>query len=75
MGVVHKAADAIDYPNVAAVHETDKAKTHVYIGVVYIEGPTMSEKFEVRPLKRGEAPDIGIQVAERPMFAPRSVLL
>ncbi|MBN2564303.1 MAG: serine/threonine-protein kinase [Candidatus Eisenbacteria bacterium] len=59
-----KAAATLDHPNICTVHEIDEADGETFLAMAYIEGPTLKEKIDERPLKLKQALDIAIEIAE-----------
>ncbi len=59
-----KAAAAFDHPNICTVHAINQEQDETFIVRAYIEGLSVKEKIEARPLKLGEALDIAIQTAQ-----------
>ena len=58
-----KAAAALDHNNICTVHEIDEADGQTFIAMAFIEGPSLKEKIEARPLKLEEALDVAAQTA------------
>ena len=58
-----QAAAALDHPNICTVHEIDEGEGETFIAMAFIEGRTVKDKIEERPLKLEEALDITIQTA------------
>ena len=58
-----KAAAALDHNNICTVHEIDEADGQTFIAMAFIEGPSLKEKIEERPLKLEEALDVATQTA------------
>ena len=54
-----QAAAALNHPNICTVHEIDDE--HGFIAMEFIEGPSVKQKIETRPLPLEEALDIAMQ--------------
>jgi serine/threonine protein kinase len=54
-----QAAASLNHPNICTIHEIDEE--HGFIAMEFIEGPSVKEKIEVRPLPLEEALSIAIQ--------------
>jgi serine/threonine protein kinase len=54
-----EAAASLNHPNICTIHETDEE--HSFIAMELIEGPSVKEKIEARPLPLEEALSIAIQ--------------
>ncbi|MDA2937501.1 serine/threonine-protein kinase [Acidobacteria bacterium AH-259-A15] len=59
-----KAAAALDHPNICMIYEIDEADGQTFLAMAYVDGPTVKQKVQSRPLKLEEALDIAIQAAE-----------
>jgi non-specific serine/threonine protein kinase len=59
-----QAAAALDHPNICTIYEIDEAQNHTFISMAHIEGESLRERMQMRPLELREVLDIGIQVAE-----------
>ena len=59
-----EAAAALDHPNICTVHEIDESDGQTFLAMAYIEGQSLKEKIEGRPLPLEEALGIAIQIAE-----------
>ena len=59
-----KAAAALNHPNITVVYEIGEDKGRTFIAMEFIEGQTLKDKIEARPLAVGEALDIASRVAE-----------
>jgi serine/threonine protein kinase len=59
-----KAASALKHPNVATIYEIGKSDEFHFIAMEYVEGRTLADKINGRPLSVAEVMDIGIQVAD-----------
>ena len=54
-----QAAASLNHPNICTIHEIDEE--HGFIAMEFIDGPSVKEKIEARPLPVEEALDIAIQ--------------
>ena len=59
-----QAVAALNHPNICTVHEIDEANGHSFIVMEFIEGESVRQKVQARPLKLDEALDITIQAAQ-----------
>jgi eukaryotic-like serine/threonine-protein kinase len=59
-----QAAAALAHPNVCTIYEIDEVDGRSFIAMEFVEGLSVKQKIEARPLKLEEALDIAIQVAE-----------
>ena len=59
-----KAAAALNHPNICTIYEIDQADGQPFIAMEYIEGTSIKQKVESRPLPLDEALDIAIQAAQ-----------
>jgi serine/threonine protein kinase/Tol biopolymer transport system component len=58
-----RATSAISHPNVAHIYEIGEAQGRHYIAMEYVQGRTLRQILQRRPLEVGEALDITIQIA------------
>ena len=58
-----QAAASLDHPNICTVYEIDEADGQTFIVMSYLEGQTLRDKVDDRPLKLEEALEIAAQVA------------
>ena len=58
-----KAAAALDHNNICTVYEIDEAEGQTFLAMAFIEGQSLKEKIDERPLKLDEALDLAIQTA------------
>jgi eukaryotic-like serine/threonine-protein kinase len=59
-----EAAAALDHPNICVVHEIDEVDGRMFIAMACVEGESLAEKIQERPLPIDEALGIAAQVAE-----------
>lgn len=58
-----KAAAAIDHPNVCTLFEIGEHEGRSFLAMAFVEGETIKEKIEQRPLKLADALDLALQAA------------
>jgi serine/threonine protein kinase/Tfp pilus assembly protein PilF len=59
-----QAAAKLDHPNICAVYDVNEADSHTFIVMQYIEGETLAEEMERKPLELSTALTIVEQAAE-----------
>ena len=59
-----RAASALSHPNIATIYEVGEADGLHFIAMEYVEGETLANRIQGRPLGFGEVIEIGIQVAD-----------
>jgi len=59
-----QAAAALHHPNICTVFEIDEVEGQTFIAMAYLDGQSLKEKIEAKPLKFDEAVDIAMQVAD-----------
>ena len=59
-----RAAAKLDHPNICAVYDVNEADSFTFIVMQYIEGETLAEKMERKPLEIGTSLGIATQAAE-----------
>ena len=59
-----QAAAVLNHPNICTIYEIDEAGGHTFIAMEFVEGPSVKQKIESRPLKLEEALDIAVQVGQ-----------
>ncbi|MFQ5865288.1 MAG: protein kinase, partial [bacterium] len=66
-----QAAAALHHPNICTVYEIDEADGHtpqergrLFIAMAYLDGQSLKEKIEAKPLKLDEAVEIAMQTAQ-----------
>jgi len=57
-----EASAPLTHPNICVVHEVDEADGMSFIAMEYVEGESLAEKVDKRPLPLEEALDIALQV-------------
>jgi len=57
-------AAALNHPNICTIHEINNADGRTFIAMEYVEGATLRERIQARPMEIGETLDIGIQIAD-----------
>jgi len=58
-----QAAAALSHPNICVIHEVGESEERPYIAMEYVEGETLRDRIERRPLEVEEAMGLAIQVA------------
>ncbi|MDW7759522.1 MAG: protein kinase [Acidobacteriota bacterium] len=59
-----QAAAALDHANICTVYEVEEQDGQMYIAMAYIDGMSLKERINRKPLKIAEVLDIALQVAE-----------
>jgi eukaryotic-like serine/threonine-protein kinase len=59
-----RAASALNHPNICTIYDIQDCPTGPFIVMEYIEGPTIAERINGRPLPLEDLAKIGMQVAE-----------
>jgi eukaryotic-like serine/threonine-protein kinase len=59
-----QAAAALDHPNICTVHEIGNSDGQTFLAMAYVEGISVGDKINGRPLKIEDALDIAIQAAQ-----------
>ncbi len=59
-----QAAAALHHPNICTVYEIDEVEGQTFIAMAYLDGQSLKEKIEAKPLKFDKAVDIAMQVAD-----------
>jgi len=59
-----QAAAKLDHPNICAVHEVSDEGGHLFIVMQYVEGETLDERMNRKPLSIRECLEIGGQIAD-----------
>ena len=59
-----EAAAALNHPNICTVYEIDEVEGRSFIVMEYIQGQSLKDKIEPRPLKLDEALDIAMQATQ-----------
>ena len=58
-----KAASGLNHPNIITIYEIDETDSRRFIAMEFVEGETLRERMEARPLKLSEAVRIATQTA------------
>ena len=58
-----KAASGLNHPNIITIYEIDETDSRRFIAMEFVEGETLRERMEARPLKLSEAVKIATQTA------------
>ena len=59
-----QAAAALSHPNICVIHEVGESEERPYIAMEYVEGETLRDKINKRPLTAGAALELAIQIAD-----------
>src|SRR5438874_1479565 len=59
-----KAASGLDHPNICTVYEIGEHQGHPFMAMQYLDGQTLQERIQGRPLKIPNLLDLGIQIAD-----------
>ena len=59
-----RAASALDHPNICAIHDIGEHEGQPFITMQYLEGQTLKERIESKPIETEELLDLGIQIAD-----------
>jgi serine/threonine-protein kinase len=58
-----RAVAQLDHPNICTVYEIGEADGMAYIAMAYIQGETLKERIEKKPLELSEVLDYARQIA------------
>ena len=59
-----RAAAKLDHPNICSIYEVDDEDSHRFIVMQYIEGETLADRMNRKPLDLNESLDIMVQAAD-----------
>ncbi len=57
-------ASALDHPNICTIHEVGQSSSYLFIAMQYVEGVTLEQIIESRPLKLDALLSISLQAAD-----------
>jgi serine/threonine protein kinase len=59
-----RAASALNHPNICTLHEIDEADGQAFLAMEFLEGSTLKDKLQGKPLSLDMVLDIGSQIAD-----------
>src|SRR5687767_6208905 len=59
-----QAAAALDHPNICAIYEVGESDGSTFIVMQYVEGETLADRMQRKPLSLDEALEIAVAIAE-----------
>ncbi len=59
-----RAASALNHPNICTIYEVDEFESRHFIAMEFMEGETLKQSIETRPLKVDQVLELGIQIAD-----------
>jgi tetratricopeptide (TPR) repeat protein len=59
-----RSAASLNHPNICTIHEIDEAEDQTFIAMALVDGESLRDRIERRPLRMSDALDIAIQIAE-----------
>src|ERR1700682_5502874 len=58
-----RAVSSLNHPNICTLHDIDTANGQLFLVMEYLEGRTLRERVQDKPLALGELLDVAIQIA------------
>jgi serine/threonine protein kinase/tetratricopeptide (TPR) repeat protein len=59
-----QAASALDHPNICIVHDIGEDNDHTFIAMEYLQGATLKDHIDGRPMNLGALLKIGVEVSD-----------
>jgi eukaryotic-like serine/threonine-protein kinase len=59
-----RAASALNHPNICTIHEVDEAGGHPFLAMEFLEGNTLKERINGKPLPVDEVIEVSAQIAD-----------
>src|SRR5437773_719787 len=59
-----RAASGLDHPNICTVYEIGEHEAHPFMAMQYLDGQTLQERIQGKPMKIATLLDLGIQIAD-----------
>src|SRR5437773_4706890 len=59
-----RAASGLDHPNICTVYEIGEHEAHPFMAMQYLDGQTLQERIQGKPMKIATLLELGIQIAD-----------